>query len=150
MSRKISRVMIHLHVGEKFVKELRETMEDEMVIASKKWNVALSSEKQDHVIDSAFSQLLTKISEVAKVPWRGEPILQIRASNAGSLKKDFSLPAEAKKYRDLSVVRMRDGWTFTSDESDDVVPIPEFYDEFVTMVHQWARTAVFYGVASYT
>lgn len=150
MSRKISRINIDLHVGDTFVKDLRKTMEDEIRIAAKKWNVNMHSiERRNHVIDMAFQQLQQKIAEVAKVSWDGGDILTIRASNAQKY-KDFAIPADLKKYGHAQIVRMRDGWTFTNDDSDDVIPVTDLMYTFTEMIHQWARTAVFYGVASYT
>lgn len=149
MSRKTNRVIIQLNVGDQFKKDIRRTMEDELQIASKKWNVELNTAKQEHVIDVSYRQLMQKIFEVAKISWDGESILEVRASSAGPLHKDFTLPTDAKKFHYLRVVRMRDGWTFTTDDTEDTVAIPDFLETFQNMILQWARTATFYGVGSY-
>lgn len=150
MSRKSNRITIHLHVGETFVKDLRRTMEDEMEIAARKWYVDITGSKHQKIIEESFVQLFQKIYEVTKNKWEGEDVIEIRASNASPMVKDFHLPRDTETYHYLRLVRMRDGWTFTNEDSDGSVFVRDFAQVFTDLIHEWARTAVFYGVASYT
>ena len=63
---------------------------------------------------------------------------------------DIFLPDENLKSKTDRLLRKRVEWVVDEDGADGSIPIHEFYDAYKQIIVKMARTAVFYGVGSYS
>lgn len=133
-----------------FLKKVRLEIEDEIKVASKKWRVNLNTEDRNNIVMHSFNQLFQKVTEISKNNWSGEDIIEVRINT----KRDIGVIELSKGVKiesDLRLLKLRDRWELAYDESDEtIIPIDEFYEYFTGKIKQWARTAAFYGVSSYS
>lgn len=144
-----NRIFIHLKLGAEFMDEVRAEMEDELKVASKKWGIRLNTEDKDLVLKHSMNQLKKKVSESAKHNWEFTPKVSIKVT---SLKRasDITLPDPALDRSKARIIKSRDGWEMEQEISEESVLIGEFHEHFKSRIKTWARTAVFYGVSSFS
>lgn len=140
-------MIINLNLPEDFYLKIKETMEDEIKVASKKWGVSLSKDKQDLIITHSQNQLRKKVSESAKTNWDYSSTISIKVIASKAV--EINIPENTLTESKIKLVSTREGWEIDKESRDDAVRINDFLDYFVAKVHKWARDAVFYGVGSY-
>lgn len=144
------KVNIIVKLEDNFLKKLRLDIEDEIKIASKKWRVNLNNEDRNNIVLHSFNQLFQKVSEITKNTWSGDEVIEVRLNTKKDI-KDIEVSKGLKLDSDLRLLKLRDRWEIAYDDSEEtIIPINEFYDYLTGKIRQWARTAAFYGVSSYT
>lgn len=142
---------VTLSLPKNFHQEIADIMHQEFVQANKKWGLSLNSDHEAQIAEKAWKQLTNKVSSVARRPW--EPTSQTLVVMVSTNKKGvfkLTLPSkEAAKYT-VALVRAHDEWRVEQDPNHEAVKLSDFYEYFTEEVKTWARTAIFYGVGSYT
>lgn len=136
-----------------FAEVIENAMADEMEIAKGKWKVYLTSEEESHILSESAKQLRYKARlisgddswEIGSTEIRIHPI---KADEAPRLSEVIRLPQEART-KDIRLIEVNSGWKIDVDDSIDATPIFRFADRVKSRLEEWARTAVYYGVASY-
>lgn len=150
MKKNASLLEIILTLPKNFAKTIESEMEDEINVASQKWQLNLTGSQKLAILTSSRSQLAKKVSVVSRAPWTlDSPTLKVVASTEKRGIFKISLPqANGAKYS-VQLLRTHHEWKVDKEPSNESVSIDEFYAFYVAQVIKWARTAVFYGVASY-
>lgn len=143
----MSTLSIIINLPEDFLKHLQKEINDEIAIAQKKWKVTLNTKQKTHIRKAALTQLASKVSSLAHSTWDlGDKLLINVAGGSGKIE----LPKEIKRNANLSIVLSKKGWEVIEEEADVAVKINDFYDKVIENLNTWVRTAVFYGVGSYS
>lgn len=167
MTQPVKRKNIKLVVkySNSFSKRLHRAICDEISVAQKKWGVTLTESEKKRVQLAAMEQLHCKISNISRSVWDEDErtiVLNARISPVvanvleDSLEDDYylNLPMDASKKakcRHYYVHRGSQGLSVDTDGSDnDAMTLPRLHLDFMNMMVVWARTAVMYGVGSYT
>ena len=151
MKKEENALEVTLLLPKTFKKEITALMEEEFSIANKKWGLSLNSDVQEKIIAIAWKQLINKVTTVARREWdpTAPNIVVLISTNKKGVFK-LSLPSrEASKYT-VSLVRAHDEWRVEQDPNHESVKLSDFHSFFISELRNWARTAVFYGVGSYT
>lgn len=143
-----NKIHIHLQVGENFIDEIKSAMNDELIVASRKWGIHLNTEDSDRVINHSMNQLRKKVSESVKTNWDLGAKISVRV-NSPKRSSDINLPDKSMSKSKTKLIKARDGWEIEQEPNEDSVLLGEFLEHFKAQIKTWARTAVFYGVASY-
>lgn len=141
-------MIINLTLPDDFKEKIDTVMEDELNIACKKWGVVLNQKERAGVIEHSRKQLRQKVSESAKMHWDYSSVISIKANAPKTV--EINLPQNTTTSSKISLVPSREGWEIDRESRDDAVNINEFLDFFIGKIYQWSRTAVNYGVSSYT
>lgn len=139
---------VHINLPQNFVEKIKEVMEDEIDVASKKWKVKLTEDERQTVIKHSLNQVQRKVSENIRTSWDLGDTLHVKVfySRGGEL----TLPDPSLSGLKSRLVRPREGWRIEEDEpNDDMLHILDMDSFFVSSIYTWSRTAVFYGVSSY-
>lgn len=141
---------VTLVLPKNFKSQVNSAMNDEFTTACKKWGLSLNTDDKKLIMESALTQLSSKVSLVARRPWKlGDPELTVIVTYSKKGVFPITLPSkEAKKYT-VSFVRAHDEWKVEEDSVVEAIPIKDFHKFFTGEVVKWARTAVFYGVGSF-
>jgi hypothetical protein len=146
-----SYLILNLELPENFEEELYKTINDEIALAQKKWKLKLSDDQKLKVFESSRTQTRLKTSTIAKQTWDLGRKLSLKVTFTKNtqieLKPDSNFTATHKK---INLVLTKDGWVIANEESEDPVNITEILDKQIEVIKQWARTAAFYGVGSYS
>ena len=153
---KAMRKSFSISLDEDFADRLERAMESEFVIALRKNQLDLSDSTRLHIFKHARKQIETKISVMGKKKdiWSvGDRELVLRISS----KEDNDLRSPGNDDETILIKRNTSDWV-VADENDRVddtlkyplVPINDFKDYVQDEMIEWARSAVFYGVNSYT
>lgn len=130
-----------------FVDSLRDVMADELKSASRKWMVRMSSQDSDAVYAHALAQLRRRVTDMAHTQWDMSDMVVLKLEYPNSV--TLTVPGQSK-FHDLSLLRMKDGWTLYDEPNDDSVVLKDIKDRLQDEMKTWLRTAVFYGVGSYS
>lgn len=141
---------VTLVLPKNFKSQVLSAMNDEFAEACKKWGLSLNTEDKKRVIENSLEQLSSKVSLVARRPWKlGDTELTVIITYSKKGVFPITLPSkEAKKYT-VSFVRAHDEWKVEQDSVAEAIHIKDFHRFFTGEVVKWARTAVFYGVGSF-
>jgi len=130
-----------------FISQLDKEIDGELQIAQKKWKLNLSEDEQNLVRKSARDQLRSKVSTLSKNTWDlGSKLVITAAGATGTL----AVKPGTKVNSEHSLLLNKNGWSVTTEEADAVVPSEDFYEDLINRIFTWVRTAVFYGVGSYS
>lgn len=143
-----NKIIVNLQVGSDFIEEIKREMLDELAISSRKWGIRLNTEDSDLIVNHSMNQLRKKIAESIKTNWDFGEKISIKV-NAPGKTGDINLPDKSFNKSQLKLMKAREGWEFEQEPSEDSVLIKDFLEFFKNQIKIWARTAVFYGVASY-
>lgn len=151
MKKEESALEVSLTLPKNFKQVISDIMHDEFTQANKKWGLSLNSEHEDYITTQAWKQLTKKVTAVSRRPWDPTStslVVMISTNKKGIF--SLTLPSrEAAKYT-VSLVRSHDEWRVEQDPNHEAVKLSDFHEFFINEVKTWARTAVFYGVGSYT
>lgn len=143
-------IKITIELPKNFKYSIERTMEHEWKDASKKWQVRLGSEDKEKVMRHAKNQLQSKVSFLAKNPWDLEKTsIVISVNSMGRGAAALNLPESAEEYN-ISLIRANEEWRLCDEPSSKTIPLAEFQAHVTNEIATWARTAVFYGVGSFT
>lgn len=132
---------------------IEEAMVDELKVAKGKWRTFLSKEDDKLVLENSRNQLVCKVRSTTKdLDWEIDStevkIFPVRNLDAPPLSENIYLPQDARK-KDIALLEVNEGWKLDNSNDIGVIPLFEFEKTFIKKVVAWARTAVFYGVASF-
>lgn len=144
-----SKMLVHLKLETNFTEIIDQTMEDEFEIASKKWNVYLNTDDHDIIMYHSRNQLRRKVSEMARLPWDMSDRMTIKV-NSPQKGVEITLPSPKARTSTTKLLQTRDGWEIDDEKRDESVKLADFREHIQQCVLTWARTAVFYGVGSFT
>lgn len=151
MKKEESALEVSLTLPKNFKQVIADIMHDEFTKANKKWGLSLNSDHEKSITENAWKQLTNKVSSVARRPWDPDStalVVMISTNKKGVF--SLTLPSrEANKYT-VSLVRSHDEWRVEQDPNHESVRLSDFHGFFINEVQTWARTAMFYGVGSYT
>lgn len=130
-----------------FISLLNSEIDDELIVAQGKWKVTLTPEQAEHIKKSARDQLRSKVSGLAKAHWDlGNKVVINAAGATGNL----LITKKSKHDQNIMLLLNKAGWAVTQEETDSAVNVSDFYESLIKTLFIWSRTAVFYGVGSYT
>lgn len=143
-------LIIHINLPENFINIVKDVMEDEIEVASKKWGVRLNTDDRRNIIRHSINQLQYKVSDNSRTAWDLGDTINVRVNIIGQ-KREITLPnPKIKEKSTTKLAKNKDGWKIEEEDvRDDLVPLAEFDEYFKNLIYTWARTAVFYGVGSY-
>jgi len=144
-----NKMIIHLNLDKNFIEKIKEEMYKEIEIASKKWSVSLNTDDEDLIISHSVKQVRRKTSENIRTNWDLSDTLTVKI-NSIHKNVEITLPAPEASSSTSSLIYTRDGWEIDTEKRDESVRLPDFRDYIQDQIMQWARTAVFYGVASFS
>lgn len=147
--RKDTKMTINLELDKDYIEEVKKVMADEFKIASVKWGVELNTDNEMLVIDNSLKQVQRKVSEMAKIRWDRSDVLTIKVTSARGAGTEITLPAEDADASPTSLIYTKDGWEVDQEKRDESVRFADFKDHIQNFIMESARTAVFYGVASF-
>lgn len=145
-----TKMIIHINLPKNFVEVVHNEMEQELTESSKKWEVSLNQSQRENILRHAINQTKQKVSDNAKNQWDLSDRLTIKAN---STKKgiEIVLPdPNGNVPPNVKLFYTRDGWELDQEHHDEAVALVDFADYIQNKIKTWVRTAVFYGVASYT
>lgn len=144
----MSTLHIIINLPEDFLKHLQKEINDELAIAQRKWKIQLDAKQKTHVRKAALTQLASKVSSLAHSNWDlGDKLLINVPGGDGRIE----LPKTVKGANaNLSLVLSKKGWEVIEEEADIAVGINDFHGSIIDNLNTWVRTAVFYGVGSYS
>lgn len=144
-----TKMIVHLKLEQNFIEKIKESMYEEIEVASKKWSVALSTDDEDLIIKHAISQVRRKTSENVKTNWDLGDLITVKVT---SIKKgiEITLPSPEASSSPTTLIYTRDGWELDQEKRDESVKLADFRDHMQDQIIAWAKTAVFYGVASFS
>lgn len=150
MKKNASLLEIILTLPEKFEKRIESEMEDEIKVASEKWQINLTGSQKARILNNSRTQLGKKVSVVSRAPWTldSETLKVVAATEKRGVFKIQLPPSNGTKYS-VQLLRTHHEWKVDKEPTNESISIDEFYDFYIAQVIKWARTAVFYGVASY-
>lgn len=148
MRSKKTGMILKINLSKNFIKSIKKTMEDELEIATKKWNIRLSEDERNNVIFHSINQLQQKVQAHTRLQWDLSDILTVKVN---SIKEgEVIIPDKSLKGPKIpSLIKTKDGWTVDDEDRDQAIHLSKFHTYFQDLMHTWARTAVFYGVGSY-
>ncbi len=130
-----------------FISLLNAEIDSELEIAQHKWKLTLTDEQAEHVRKSARDQLRSKVSGLAKANWDlGNKVVINAAGASGNL----AINKKTKSDQNMMLVLSKAGWAVTQEETDSAIHVTNLYESLLKTLFTWSRTAVFYGVGSYT
>lgn len=154
MKREPSIIQLSILLPPNYVQNIYDTMEDEFKIAAKKWDVYLNSDDKDLIKENSIIQLERKVEYITKNKWQiHDPKIVINIKNTVKGIIEIELPRQNNELinnREYNFVRISNEWILDDDENGDAVPLNEFYDIFMKDLDKWTRTAIFYGVGSFS
>lgn len=144
-----NKMLIHLKFQKNFVAKVQEEMRDEFAVASRKWGLDLNTDSEDLIYKHSLNQLRRKISEMARVNWDLGDQLTIKVNTYKKTAEVF-LPSARGNASKLRLLYTRDGWERDQEITEGAIPVSEFLGHIEDQIITYARTAVFYGVGSYS
>lgn len=145
-----TKMIIHINLPENFAEILSDEMEKELEKSSKKWGVYINYKQKETIFNYAKEQVRMKTSDHAKNNWDFSDQLTIRA-NSHKRGIEITLPApEDVKLPSARLFYTRDGWELDQEKNEESIELSHFADFIQSKIKTWARTAVFYGVGSYS
>lgn len=143
-------VRLTLELPHDFAQSVRDTIVDEIEIASKKWNVVLSLEEYRNVIDWSEKQLEQYVTTGTGAEWSlGSPLITVVIITETPGVQYCNAQKFMKLHQDSTLVVVRDRWNITTEPVKDAIPAIEFPNHVMEWIYSAARTAAFYGVGSY-
>lgn len=130
--------------------KLEAILEDEYVIACKKWGVSPTEEEKLAIMAHSKTQLQNKASSLAKNTWTIEDetlVVNLITTKPGRFEAE--LPSEKAAEFNITIYRAHDHWRVETEKTKELVAYADFYNHVLETLEQWSRTAVFYGVGSY-
>lgn len=129
-----------------FYKNLEAAMHDEMFIAQGKWKTKINTEDQALIMSHSKNQLQTKALAMAK-PWQyGDESISIVIAHPRS--RHVKLPEAVSELDGVALFRPKSLWEIAEDGADEAVDVENFVPCVESLLTEWIRTAVFYGVGS--
>lgn len=141
-----SHLKLNLDLGDSFVEELLQVMDDELEVASRKWGYYPSKAEAEELRKHAIAQVRLRINSVSNDNW--DLSSTVRFSMPGP-RKEIAIPGPESDASAVKIIRSRDGWLIDQDKNEGAIALRDFPDIFRNEVFAWARTAVFYSVGSY-
>lgn len=129
-----------------YVDSIEKTMRDELIEAQRKWQIHFTKAEQDLVLRHSRNQLRSKVASTVG-PWTyGDDSITLNLP--ASRNRTVRLPKDSEKLEGVYIARKKNVWELSDADESSAVEGTEFIDHFLTTLHAWARTAVFYGVGS--
>lgn len=152
-ARVLDGIVVIFKLSENFYQDhLVPVMEDEFDKAQQKWNRFLTQEEKDTVVENVQMQLTMKSNEIYKFRWNLWDEILVLIANT----KEKVIEMDANTVLDDELAKMPILHTRTSlkydpelENKDRTVLLGDLHADVVATLEKWARTAVFYGVASY-
>ena len=146
MKKKSNKMKINIFLGKDFKNLLNSEIEDEFIIAQKKWSVQLSVEDKDRIKEFSLEQLYGKEEFILGSKESNNNVTVIVESYE---EKQISISENKFPDGKLSLLRHRDCYEIDYDNLIDSIPIKKFAQHIKKEIFKWVRTAIFYGVGSY-
>lgn len=152
MKKDNAKMLIHLDLGENFLDILKEVMADEFEISCRKWNVRPNTEDKNYIFTHSIRQVRRKVSTNARTNWDLSDHLTIKVNSYQREANEVSLPDDTLELQNNlpTLINTRDGWEIDYEESLEAVALKDFHQFMKDKIKFWTRTAVFYGVGSFT
>lgn len=141
-------LLVNIHLPKKFIEKIRSEMDKEIESASDKYDFFIDSVKRSIIIDNSLEQLQRKTLEIFKVEWDLSDIIHIKVNS--DVSSEIDLPNEKAKTSPIKFIRLTDAWELDNENRENTVMIKDFDKEIEKNLIEWGKTAVFYGVASYS
>lgn len=148
---KMATLVISLPEG--FSSKIMEEMNKEIVVAQRKWDVFLVPDARQEILDHSMIQLERKVTAVCKHQWNTNNehvrvVLTTKTDYTGP--RNISLPQDEAEVGDIQLVRGHNEWLITDEPTSEAIAMADFSQRLLELILTWGRTAVFYGVGSYT
>lgn len=135
---------------EKFDEILESIIAEELIRAQNTWGVRLSEEEKTRVIQSTHRQLESKVFSAMESEWvMGQRDISVWVRGE-EIDATCYLPInDDSTYADMRVVRKRNFWEISHENTDAVVSLNDIPDQIIGLMKDWVRTGIYYGVGSY-
>lgn len=156
MKREPSIIQLSILLPQNYNQKIYDIMDDEFKIASKKWDVYLNSDDKDIIKENTLIQLERKVEYISKNKWNiHDNIIKINIKNTIKGIISIQLPINNETNNEIlnkhySFVRVSNEWVINDDDNSDAIELENFYQTFMNDMEKWIRTAVFYGVGSFS
>lgn len=149
-----SRIAFHVKLASNYMDLIENALQDELIVAQRKWGVSLTEEALEDVKRHSLNQLSMKVDLTLKTNWNFQEVITLKIkglskSSSNGLLKDLKLPEELDKVPGIKLVVGRDGFEVESEPSDNTVDPSDLPEYILNRILTWVRTAVFYGVGSF-
>jgi hypothetical protein len=142
---------ITLTLPKTYKRKLVALMEDEFLVASRKWGLKLNTEDKKRIFTHSIAQLEGKVFLITGTQWKSDdPTLVLEVATQKGNMFPIIIPSKEAEELAISLVRSHDEWRIDSEPNSEAVLLKDFYSFFLAEMEKWIRTAVFYGVGSYT
>lgn len=143
-------------VTSEYLRELKREANEEMKISIKKWKVDEKDLPKRQILENSFNQLRIKVEETTNIPWNENDkniVIQVLSKESDkfgniTLKKNTKVKEDIKNTN--IVFNISKGYITIDPNIKKGVSLDEFYEFFTESIKKWIRTAVFYGVGSYS
>lgn len=136
-------------LGTNYSRTLNHIINDEFKKACEKWDLDLNSEAKSKIKEHALNQLKRKVQDVVRCPYNLTDTVEVKIMTLNKPLK-INVPNVKNGKSNVKVVRLRDGWEVDVESQENSVFLKDFDSKMREDIETWLRTAVFYGVASYT
>lgn len=143
-----SYLILNLELPGSFLKDLDKAINEEIVLAQKKWKLRLTNEQKAIVFENARTQTRLKTSAIAKQAWDLGTKLSLKIVYDHNMQINLKRGAPAPKAVD-DFVMTKDGWVRATEESENPVSVSDILERQIATIIRWGQTAAFYGVGSY-
>ena len=130
---------ICVKLPENYSNILETSIIDEMEKACRKWDVELVPDEREKVANSAMQQLFDKASHNFGNIWKGGQEVFINIDTHSE-----------KLEHNSTILRQGNGFIESTEPDHNNVPVSELGGYLCDLISSWVRTAVFYGVGSYS
>lgn len=146
------KILVTINLPNKFINIIKNEINDEIAIAQKKWKVDFKNTSEelfakDLIVDQSLNQIESKTLSIFGRSWDFSDKISILVNSYAS--DEITLPDERVK---LNFVRQGQNWCIDSEKIDKLnsIPASEFPAEIEQLLKNWARTAAFYGIGSFS
>lgn len=149
MKTDLKKIIIEINLPKNFNTIIEKNMNEEFIIAQKKWNINIDKNQKENIFKHSLKQLEYKIQELTKTTWKiGDPI-HVKVNSEKEVETGIILPNKKYVNSDIHLIRLSDGWKVDFEKRKESIHLKNFTDFFKEFLIKSSKTAVFYGVSSY-
>jgi len=134
-----------LELPDNFMDQVESVMNEEFEIAAGKWGVEVLENDRSEIVIHSLNQLRNRVIGVSNNAWNFEKTLIFNVIGGTG---EINIPSTEADNSVIKLVKIRSGWSVDPDRLEESILLKDFQSHFMKELLAWARTGVFYGVAS--
>lgn len=150
---KMQRPEIYVELPDDFSDRIYRAIDEEFPVAIRAWGVSISEDQREDVTVYAIEQLKEKMSVIFYYDWNFTQRIHIRVRKDGGLIGARAIPYPTDNENDNAITYhiKGDGVRVESEMlPENLVKGEELPSVLMEKIEGWIRTAVYYGVGSYS